>query len=90
MKKFHSKCNDIYMLCKNIQLKVINYSRYGAPSDEIEETLKIAEAKKATSIKKEPTDESTDKKGKHQEKRNIIRPSQVRSFVNMLRSTNYD
>ena len=79
------------MLCKNIpRVKLKKYSRYGAPSDEIEETLKIAEAKKATSIKKEPTDESTDKKGKHQEKRNIIKPSQVRSFVNMLRSTNYD
>ena len=68
-----------------------NELRYGAPSDEIEETLKIAEAKKATSsnIKKEPADDSIEKKGKH-EKRNVIRPSQVRSFVNMLRSTNYD
>ena len=77
------------MTCKVCFTK--NESRYGAPSDEIEETLKIAEAKKATSIKKEPADESSDKKsnGKH-EKRNIIRPSQVRSFVNMLRSTNYD
>ena len=71
-------------------LNLKNESRYGAPSDEIEETLKIAEAKKATSIKKEPADESSDKKSGKHEKRNIIRPSQVRSFVNMLRSTNYD
>lgn len=51
--------------------------KYGAPSDEIKETLKIAEAKKTKSqnIKKEPADESSDKKG-NQEKRNIIRPSQ--------------
>ena len=57
--------------------------RYGAPNDEIEETLKIAESKKA--IKKEPAEstsisETSDKKGKH-EKRNIVRPTQVRSFV---------